>query len=1163
MALFLNKNAAAGIDPATVVDQQLAIEIFNAIELKPHLFPDIARLALYGSQLYGERWGDNLSPLQHTGLIGQALCKLIYHEDNIVLRIAKIFDGNRHITQQAFAALVQFWPYSSLDEKDKWLWQKTFEAPEIPSLYLKNLYSVQTVQEGMQEIQPAIIDLDKLWIGSLTWALLQFGARTMVLEDPEHLKSASLQSVIELGLGLVSMFRQGVLSSGVEPTMYLGLLLYYLRARPELSLNEVLAADTLDPAFDLLKTELETRHQVAQRLYDGFVYYQVGFQKPSWRSRKVAAEELLKQHCAYAHSPLRDDDDPGNGETASQHADQVRRLMVSPAGQHCEATGTPIPDLDGFYRHEVDRFAEKIRSLDMALLAAAFLPSDVQDENIQSEEVRFLQRAQIDWVAPRLMQHRRIPDMFYSNKPIHYFGKPDTFFFQAKQHKDRKLFALRTTSQGYLLRKIPLEDKHLSDLMPYMADWPFPALVPQHEFSLLPVNGTDVIKRSNETLDLFLERYAEAHFQAYRLSIHDAGYQTVESSLRHVVTTVSGYIIPFYGCVRALHTGEHRSAFLECLVDGAMVGMPLVFTGMKAGLGLFREAGVGIGRTLSGPMFSASEQEVFRNVVPATVQIAGGIAATRAQSKQFMEAMGLGLLKSADPGISTLQSISMLTKGLYLAVLGRTTAGVVAWQRNLASVAEGVTNLVAADVLDFQIAYNHQGDTPLTATIQGTTYPVLKIHNSSLVAVETGERTLGGQLLFAQLDLRSRLGIYKKHFCLDIGSPQCNLTPYSQPDYRIEKNAELPLIIDVHFFWLLTSSSPIHLVVVHPLSMLDFADEKWMLFEINARRWAFSRDNGTLIPADNIDDWQEQSHHRGETVSMIEPGDNDRTLSLRLTPVRRRKKRESNTHATVMDWQRLLANYTVAEEGTTGFNALIHDECHLNVQIGEWRYLLWPEKNAATFLLRHPTQKNAAAFRLAYRVDNGDFVFTSPVEPLHAHRLGEFLRAKISNNRLATQEPYINILLPPLVNGAFSYGNKMFLKFGERMLTIALFNGLYHTLSTDDAAEGKNKKYWTLRYELFTGSFDIINVDNHPPQPRLGFRRAAFAVRKTRRAGLFQKHFSDPCIALSRGKPNAGRRASFNGRNSHPITSGGAAVATGPTAANRNPARFQRLAPRV
>ncbi|XBS71289.1 hypothetical protein ABK905_10280 [Acerihabitans sp. KWT182] len=161
------------------------------------------------------------------------------------------------------------------------------------------------------------------------------------------------------------------------------------------------------------------------------------------------------------------------------------------------------------------------------------------------------------------------------------------------------------------MRKIPLDDKQLIHLMPFMADWPFPALVPQHEFSLLPVDGADLKKRPNETLTLFLERYAEAHYQAYRLKIHDVGYQSTESSLKHIVATVSGYIIPFYGCVGALRSGDHQAAFSECLVDGAMVGLPLVFTGMKAGLGVFREARIGVGRTLSGPRFSASGQDVF------------------------------------------------------------------------------------------------------------------------------------------------------------------------------------------------------------------------------------------------------------------------------------------------------------------------------------------------------------------------------------------------------------------------------------------------------------------------------------------------------------------------------------------------------------------------
>ncbi|XBS71288.1 hypothetical protein ABK905_10275 [Acerihabitans sp. KWT182] len=427
MALYLNRNTAAGIDPATAEDKQLAVKILSGIEQNPDCVSEVARLTLYGSQLYGERRGETLSPLQQNGLIGQALCQLIYQEDNIALRLAKIFDTNRHVTQQAFAVLLQRWPYSHTYEKEKQQWQRDFEAPEIPALYLKSFYSVQDSSAWITNSRIAILDLDNLLVGSLTWTLLQMGARSVVLENPQRLKSASLQSLIETGIGLVGMFRNSMLSSKVESTMYVGLLLYYLRARSNLSLEQILAEGTLDSAFELFKTELESRHLVAQQLYDSFIYYQVGFKKTAWRSRKAAAEELLAQHCANAGSPLRDDDQIA-GDNSPQHTDQIRRLMDSPAGQRCEETGAPIPDLNGYYRHEVDRFAEKIRALDAALLAAAFLPSDVEDENIQSEDAQFLQQAEIDWVMPRLTQHRHIPDMFYSNKLIQYFGKPDTFF---------------------------------------------------------------------------------------------------------------------------------------------------------------------------------------------------------------------------------------------------------------------------------------------------------------------------------------------------------------------------------------------------------------------------------------------------------------------------------------------------------------------------------------------------------------------------------------------------------------------------------------------------------------------------------------------------------------------------------------------------------------
>ncbi|WP_213992575.1 hypothetical protein [Sodalis sp. dw_96] len=1074
MSVYLNKNAAAGINPGTINHQQLAIRMLNSIEQQPDLLPGLARLTLYGSQLYGERRGETLSPLQQNGLVGQTLCQLIYHEDNIALRVAKIFVGNRHITQQAFAALVQSWPYSSAYERDKWLWQERYEAPEIPVLYLKSLYKIQDGPASITQNQTVAFDLDNLWIGSLTWTLMHFGARSITLDDAGKLEFTSLQALMELGIGLVGMFRQGLLSTGVEPTMYLGLLLYYLRVRPELSLEEVLASDTLEPAFDLFKAELERRHLVAQGLYDGFIYYQVNYQRPVWRSRKAAAEELLKQHCGSAQAPIMSLNNI-KLRALSQELNPVRQLLMQPdGGQQCVASGVHIPALDGFYRQEVDRFAGKILALDSALLSVVFMPSDMLDDDLQPEDEQFLQRAAIEWVIPRLSQRRTIHDMFYSNMPVHYLAKPDTSFFQAASAGERRLFALQITGQGYLLRKILLEDKYLNALRPFMADWPISALTPQHEFTLLPSGNTVINKQTNETLSLFLERYTDFHYQSYRQKIYELGYEEMEPSLGDILHKAAGYIIPFYGCASALKAGRHTPAFTECLVDGALVGIPLVFTGIKAGSGLFRAASIGAGRTLSGPRFSASGEEIFRNVVPATVQIAGGIAATQSQLRLFMDVMGKEAFKSLDPGFAALRSLSILTKGLYLALLGRTTLRLIAWQRNLAKVSSDIPKYVmASHVLNYQISYDADGYMPLTVKVKGVAYPVFNLQNSSIVAVETGERSLDGQLVFAQLDLQYQYGIYKKYYCLSIGDARCQLSSYTYPDFKIEMDATFPRPADSHYFWVFKTSSPIFLTVVHPLHLLDFADRRWVVFEINGRRWAFSRESATLMPADNIEDWQLSPGHAVGLSSMIESGENDRSFRLRLTPLHHRRKRET-VLPRVLDWGRQLANYTLDDEDVSGFPAVIHDDSTLNVQIGEARYLLSPETNAGTFLLSHPRQSAAPAFRVAYRVGLGDFVFASPLEPSNAHHIGELLRQRIIDNPQATQEPHIDILLPPLVNGAFSYGNKMFLKIGERFLHIALFDGVYHTLSMDGG--DKNGKSWTLRYELFTGGFDIVDA---------------------------------------------------------------------------------------
>ncbi|XBS68849.1 hypothetical protein ABK905_20125 [Acerihabitans sp. KWT182] len=536
---------------------------------------------------------------------------------------------------------------------------------------------------------------------------------------------------------------------------------------------------------------------------------------------------------------------------------------------------------------------------------------------------------------------------------------------------------------------------------------------------------------------------------------------------------MAGYIIPFYSCINSIIANQHQAAFIECLVDGALVGLPMIFAGVKAGHVLFREATAGIGKTLSGPIFSASNQEIFRNVVPTSVQIAGGIAGTRSQMGYAMNIMTKEALRSIDPGFAALRSLSVVSKGLYLALLSRTVVGLGALSPRLVKISNEIPKVVSENLdLEGAILYSGDGSTPLTVSLKGISYSVMAIQNSSMVAVETGERTLDGQLLFAQLDFQSRLGIYKKYYCLNNAqAPRCDLKEYEYPNVRVEEDVYSASSKKGPYYWPISCSAPIKMVVVYPLHMLQFEERQWAVFEINQRRWAFDHQTGNMLGVDNTDDWEEKSLAQGGLVPMIELGDNNRSLGLHLLTQQPRHKRDAGLPR-IQNWARLLANHSMYEDGLSGYSASIVDERDLSVKIGEMDYFLSIEKNAGTFLLHHRHKTDAPMFRVSYVIDSGDFVFASPMDLPNSHRLGEALRAKIAANPFATQKPYNDLLLPPLFNGAFSYGNRMFLKIGDRIMHIAAFNGVYHTLSQE--GEGANGKFWTLRYELFTGNFDIV-----------------------------------------------------------------------------------------
>ncbi|WP_413727315.1 hypothetical protein [Sodalis sp. RH19] len=1072
LALFLNRNATASLDPETCGDLQLAAKLLDVVARQPSLIPDIARMALSGSNLYGERRGETLSSLQQRGLVGQMLCRLIYQEESIPLRMAKLFAVNRQVTQKEFAAVVRTWPYAEGFETGERLWRKNYEAAEIPVLYLNSLYTLTEGQAWHKNDYPFFLDLDNLWVGSLTWTLIQFGARSIALKDMDNLNATSPFSMMELGLGLVALFRQGLLATGVEPTFHLGLLLYYLRARPELDLGQIVVNETLDPAFALLKEELENRHIIAQRLYDSVSDYQADYQRPAWRTRQGAAEELLRQYCGSASLPLSRKHAPAARHFRYYEQNPVRQLMIRPAGQQCAENGTTIPDLDAFYRQEVENFSNKIKILDSSLLAAAFLPSDFHDHLLQSVDVKFLEHAGIDWVIAKLERIRRVPDMFYSSVPVQNVGKSDTFFFQARLTHERRLFALRTTEQGYLLRRIVYDNAHLEALKPFMEGWPAPGLLPHFRFSLAVLNHNAPLKQRNETLAVFLERYAEIHYQSYRQKIYEQGYQAIESPFPRILDKAAGMFIPFYTCVNSLIAGQQQSAFTHCLVDGALVGLPLIFVGVKAGLGLYREAAIGAAETLGGPRFIASEREIFANRVPASTPIAGGVTAAQTQLAGFMDVMGKEVLKSFDPGFAALRSLSLLTKGVYLAVLGRTAVGLIPWRSSLAKITGKIPQYVSINATqNYQLTYGDQADTPLTINVKGISYLVLQIQNSSMVAAQTGERMPHGELMFSQLDLQSRFGIYKKYYCIYTGDAQCRLETYRHPDFKIEKAANISQAQDGHFVWLLNTTLPINLVVVHPIYQVEYVGNRWVLFEINGRRWAFAHDSGILMPADNTDEWHISPPAAGDFISMIDRGADDRTFRLRLMQLPGRRKRDTGSRS-LRTWRQLLTDYRLDDEGEiSGFAANIYDDAHLDVAIGEAKFLLAPEKNAATFLLRHPRNAAAPAFRVAYLPDEADFVFASPLDRLNSHRIGEDLRRKMDAVPPSARAFPGDILQPPLFNGAFRYGKRMFLKNGDRFLSITPAGAYYHGLPGEegDSHEG----VWTLRYELFTGSFEL------------------------------------------------------------------------------------------
>ena len=1076
LAAFMNLHTASSLELDAIDDEQLAKVILHSIKPHPELIPDIARLALFGSNLYGERQGEDISPEQQLEMIGQALCKLIFKEENVGMRVAKIYARMRPCTLRELTAAVYNWTFSSADEQAQWIWRQRFEAYEIPDIYLVSGHKLGSMRKETQSDKQALHNRDDLWVGSPTWVLLHTGARALLSSGSDDLSWQSALTLIQLGLGIISAFEKGDLANAAEPSLYYGLLVYHLSIFPDAVLEESLSIPRLTQTFEHLLKTLAGRHKTARYIFESFTAYRQVYSTRPWRWRKWAAQELLSRTCGTSSRLAPIEKKSFLMAFQGVYADPILQLMAYPTGQRCLSTNKSVPDLNEYYRRAVEKAALHIHHVDKALLEVAFTPSDFCDENLQYNEWEFLNQADIELVEPRLYRIRHKHEMFFSNVIISYLSKADTVFFLARFNSQKKLYSLKTTENGYKLRQINTEDPELRDLRPYMRSWPSTKIKNIFRFQLMTLENPAINKNHQENLTQLYTRYADMHYQAYRARLYEIGYQTVGAELPEIIDDIQGLIIPFYDCISSLKKGDKNISFIECSVDGMLVGLPIFFTGVKASLSLYRQALIGSARTFTRSSFIASPEQLFRNTIPISTQIAGGVIGTSEQLNTFLFNIGKQVVKSCDPGIAAIRSLGIVGHSLRMAVAGHALTKIsphfLRESRHLSAETHKILTARTSRLYDISYGYGENGLTPLTLTLEGIDYSVLEtyppIMQAPIIAVENGELSDMGYPVFVQLDMQTQLGIYKKYVCLDIGQRHCQLQEYLPQETIFDVKPIITARDDENLQWLLVGTTPIYLAVVYPQHRVSFSGRQKLFFEINGQGWAFNPESHELNPVGYLDDWHMRPRSWNDPFATLDITNNHTGLQLRM-----HQAPPSITVSASLQKFRTSRAFLSSYE-LTGMNASpetigFYDSASLIARIDTCWYWLKLEPRKSTFLLTHPTRHRAGSLRVVYDFTSSSFLLATPADRLNSHRFGEPLAREIAARGTG---PCIHRLLPPQLNGAFRFGSVMFIKLGDICLNIQSYDGLYYLISDDDDQE--NSLRWSLRYELFTESFALI-----------------------------------------------------------------------------------------
>ncbi|TKI03246.1 hypothetical protein [Martelella alba] len=1070
LAAYVNEYMGLETFSENIDDRQLAAAILMATAKKPELLAHVARLSLLGSGYYGERLGEGLSREQQRTLVGQTLCKLLFKEDNIALRVATIFARHRRCTIQELRMALHNASAETTDPILMKIWQHHYEAHEMPTLYLADIHKLATNMTNTRATITTLTDSDHILVGSISWALIHFGARALILSGDPDFSSETPTTLLDIGLGMVTLLENNQILRGSESVFHLGLLIFLLDQKPLLSFEEALSDAAFTEAKSLFLAEILKRQSKAKTLYHNVASLRKQYTSLPWQSRKAAAIDLLDRYCG-GHKKIKKKYIGILFIRLSMYFDPVEEYLDSPDRYHCSHDINTLPNLNLYYNETINYLSERILSVDKSLLDIVFSASDARDDTLQIEQLNFLNRASLQWVMPKLVRKRKTQEMFYWNKTEKYLAKKDVTFFLAKDHNVTCLVALSMDNKGYRLYFIDLHDDLSTVLRPLMENWPARYLATHFELALTQLKQPAIHKAAGEPVENLYRRFAEIHFKYYQQRLYSLGSEAEENTLWKIADDITGLLVPFYGCMSSVLDHDINSAAIECMIDGSLVGIPLFFSGIEHGLAIYQAAKLGIGRTLENRLMVAGATTTTRKIIPISTQIAGGARAVSDEMLRLTHYFPSEVAKVLDPGLETLNSVYTLTKGIAMALSGRILLNASPLLHSLLSISQESHKVFTTRTSRFfptQYGYGEDGVTPVTAEFDGECFTIFNVRRG-IIATENGEFTPQGRAIFVKINPENHFGMDRKYvYALPVTEKQS----LRLEEHQVASNDTLSLAAIEKYndtvIWRISSRMPITVLVVYPQHSVKVADTQHIFFEANYQSWLLDPIENILSSVHHLDYWEIGPRDPSRSIPVISLADNERDLHIKIDHIKMTLQRLTDEAELLKD-SRSLKSYALTEDHCHGSISL-YQQSLLSVPINHICYLMKPEQNRPTFLIVHSVNKHSAYIRASYDMYHKAFIFASPQKLLSSKvlsaRTAHYLLTSTTRERFFFDE----FLLPSLFNGALIYANLMLLKIADRTVIINELDDYFYEVSQPD----ENSPAKILRYELFTKTFNII-----------------------------------------------------------------------------------------